>query len=56
MGIALLRGCRCHYTVVNIDREEYDNSKLMFWMDLELKQKCILNLAGWHNRLSVAIL
>ena len=35
MGIALLRGCRCHYTVVNIDREEYDNSKHIFWMDFE---------------------
>ena len=38
MGIALLRGCRCHYTVVNIDREEYDDSKLIFWIDYELKQ------------------
>ena len=24
--------------MVNIDREEYDNSKLIFWMDFELKQ------------------
>ena len=38
MGIALLRGCQCHYTVVNIDREEYDDSKLIFWIDYELKQ------------------